>query len=477
MSASFRSREDRDRTDGKVRGNGVVDTETSETIKEQIAALENEMRVERNRRLQRSGRPKKSTSALGETKESREKREKGGSSSLHYTVSSTRQPLPSEAQSLQGYKKELDEVNGGNGVFRLHHYTSDHLNPSDVNFYPATSVVRRYLQQSSLKEAPPTRNINHLDQSSRPLPRRDDPSGVGGNQSTLNRSARLRLQKTRQILNATNSSREHAKGTLRAASRGPRTAPPPQPVKEPQPPPRHSSEPNAAVAGAVATVPREISRPGNRLAGGTSTLSDRSWLTEPRSVPSTWPDNSLNSRVYTPFSLTNDWPREMASRVHPKSVSPFKPIIAYGAAGQRDYGNPSQSSSYLIDTIGRRDHNDSVISQRQSYQPIVATTSNMCSTSSSLQTTRWAGLSAGTPGDKVSTQVSKMNFEVSPLSPQSPYYTGERYGSGARSAITSDRTEEPNLLDGFQMPHASINRSDLFQGHSAPSPENGKSQK
>ncbi|KAK7197101.1 hypothetical protein NESM_000655100 [Novymonas esmeraldas] len=483
----------------RVNAESVALQDAAVKAREQRLALEEVMRQERSRRLQSSA-----AAAAGPTDRQRggvdhSPRGKAGGRAASQSAVPAQDAAATTAaavpQTLTEYRRELDKDNGNKEVFRLHYYTSGHLNPADVHFYAVKSRIREY--QRHAPSPPPRQSTPHQPSSPTSKTRAEAEAppaavAVDGTAEQWTRSALLRMRANRHVLQ-----RIEERERREAAHVGrPLLRETPASVNRPDPPqqPRTSSATSrvdtiASARGNVADVPapaRDVQR---------SLTAEQSYTA---AAPPQRASPPVTFRTESPLRLRGPATSlSTSASLH----SPFKPSITYAA--------PAGAHTYRADTAHRAsapaewlptspwaplqrrwETQPAPAADGSAYRPIAEqrtgatwesrrTWTELTRRRSPTQAQgRSASLSPAFAVDANAAATSprvRADVDVSPLTPPPTLNTAPRdlaVGTGVPVPVRSTSAGAPaapmarGLLEGFRMPPTVLKREDLFQGSS-----------
>lgn len=476
------------------------------------------MRQERSRRLQHVAQKEAKSPTHGE--------DNGGALQGHPPVAtSAPSHSPSEPtrasrsasasrhspHNLEEYRRELDSANGNREVFRLHYYTSGHINPADVHFYKAKGRVKEYQRHAPSPprqhSTPPRRQPHGDDDSTHVLAIMPPPVDSSAEQWT--KSALLRMQANQRTLRRIRE-KEKREAAFAVAQSGARTAsakrkPPLEStvVSRAVAPPHQATpieEPPVPLVAAPAPIslaphaPRDYLWRSDRLGDATVRAPTVTLRTSP-------PRQQSPLRTYFTNSPLRRFSGGASQSAHASQHSPFKPSLTYSSSSlhtsRAENAIPIASSLERRATSTQMPLSDSWAAPLRNgaaaasgYQPIAPQLPTGSSSAPWENRRAWEGLSKRTSPSRTHGELTSFTFsstrapaaaaatrdkaevEVSPLTPSSAIRTAPR-GAGkaageaaAQSTVPSAAQGKPSLLAGFRMPDTILKRDDLFQGSS-----------
>ncbi|CAJ1023958.1 hypothetical protein Q4I30_003411 [Leishmania utingensis] len=447
----------------RVASDMVALQEEAKSVRDRRLALEEIMRQERNRRLQAAASRRAEATTTSPSYGS------GASSGKQQQEGDAVNPNAAP-HTLKEYRRELDNVNGNKELYRLHYYTSAHLNPTDVHFYTAKSRVKEYQRHAPSPRKSvqahhplPTARRAHSEKESA-LPSTPAPASTSvmeGTSEQWTRSALLRMLANKRVLRRIEEhTQKEAAHFGRPVMR--HTAAPVSPLNA-APRPCKASMPTRAVTGhpsctTEAAVPRgDVSR---------SLAEYRSYAVSPSTQR--WNQPHQRSPLQRSFSYSPLRLRGLAaSPTRALYDAPFKIPFTYDSSVSLHA--PRTDTSFLTSTrqgwpgvsawkplehtytVHPRDRGSG-----SAYEPI-------------------AEQSPSAPWEKRSTWTELTRRWSPPKQPATAPLLPPRDSSAREAgevalkmptAGPSTPKPTPTLLEGFRMPETVLKREDLFQGFS-----------
>ncbi|KAG5468059.1 hypothetical protein LSCM4_01147 [Leishmania orientalis] len=444
----------------RVASKQVALQEEAKNVRERRLALEEVMRQERSRRLQaaasrRTEAPNRGH-ASGPATPSREQEE--GSA-----LDSSAAP-----QTLEEYRRELDNVNGNKDVFRLHYYTNGHLNPADVHFYTVNSRVKEYQRHAPSPPRSAKARGSTSPACKAHAKRELTPSStlallsapvMEGTSEQWTKSALLRMQANQHMLQrieerekeeAAHMGRPIVRDTAAPASH--RNAPP-QPYKAPFAASAIEHHPSRATEATVSECDVPLGLELNQSYAASAPTQRRSSPLQ-LSPPKTY--------TRTSSLLFRDHTAPPSSAWHNSS---FKPSLIYGSSAAL---HAPRTETLLRASAG---HSWVSESPRKPLEHSWMARSAASGSGSAFRSiverppnSAWEEHCARTELTQLLSPTRQGATDLFSL----PRGSSPRGAGGVASCMPSANpptsTPKPTLLDGFRMPHTVLKREDLFQG-------------